>query len=188
MREKIIAAAIDTLEHEGLPRVTIRAVAKRAGVNSAAINYYFRSKENLLNEVFRSTVEHSAGDLEAILTSDAKDPRAVIKEFLYYLMEGAVLYPGLTKAQMHDVLVGRRADNLFLRRFNGLLDKLAAHFKALKPAETVAALRMKAVQAAAAVMLPALMPRAFRILLQTSFEDRAAREAYIASLIDALLG
>jgi len=37
------------LEQKDVSRITIRQIAKEANVNSALINYYFQSKENLLN-------------------------------------------------------------------------------------------------------------------------------------------
>lgn len=41
---KIIEAAIECIEQFGLKGATNRRIAEKAGVNLAAINYYFRSK------------------------------------------------------------------------------------------------------------------------------------------------
>lgn len=50
-REKLIRAALELLQTEqDTGRVTVRQIAAKAGVNSALVNYYFRSKENLFNE------------------------------------------------------------------------------------------------------------------------------------------
>ena len=38
-KSKIIAATIDCIEREGIQTLTIRKIAREAGVNSAAINY-----------------------------------------------------------------------------------------------------------------------------------------------------
>jgi AcrR family transcriptional regulator len=184
VREKILLAAIEAIEKEGLPAVTIRSIARRAGVNSAAINYYFRSKDSLLREVSRTTVEHSLGDLKAILDSATDDPRAPLEDFLSYLMEGAVLYPGITKSNMYDVLVGRKADNPFLRRLNVLLARLAERLEKRKRRESRIEIRTKIVQMMSAAMLPALMPEAFRPLTGKSFHDPKARRAYIKSVIE----
>lgn len=187
VRERILLAAVESIEKEGLPAVTIRSIARRAGVNSAAISYYFQAKDKLLEEVFRTTIEHSLGDIQAMLDPGDKDPRDQLEEVLLYLMDGAVLYPGLTKSQMFDVLVGRRADNAFLRRFTALLGGVAARLEKGRPDETRAAIRRKIVQAACAVILPALMPEAFRPLIGKSFRDAEARRAYVRSVIDTCL-
>ncbi len=39
------------MAEKGLPRVTVREVAKRAGVKPALVHYYFGDKANLLREV-----------------------------------------------------------------------------------------------------------------------------------------
>jgi AcrR family transcriptional regulator len=187
VREKIILAAIETIEAEGYQSATIRTIARRAGVNSAAINYYFRSKENLLEEVFNKTIEHSSEDLKAILGAADKEPRTRIEEFLLYLMDGAVLYPGLTKSHMYDVLAGKAPDNLFLRRINARLAEAADLIRAVRPGASVEESRDAAVRMISAVILPALMPRAFRPLTGKSFGDAATRRAYVRSVVDSAL-
>lgn len=47
-RSKIISVAIDLIGRHSNLNITTREIAKKANVNLAAINYYFRSKENLL--------------------------------------------------------------------------------------------------------------------------------------------
>lgn len=187
VREKIILAAIETIEKDGLPAVTIRSIARQAGVNSAAINYYFRSKDSLIEDVFRKTIEHSIEDLKVILSAEDKAPRAVLEEFLLYLMDGAVLYPGLTKSHMYDVLIGRKSDNLFLRRINALLAVVAEKLRMIKPAALPERSKEAAVRMISAVIFPALMPRAFRPLIGKSFEDAETRRTYVRSVVENAL-
>lgn len=187
VREKIILAAIETIEKDGLPAVTIRSIAKRAGVNSAAINYYFRSKDILIEDVFRKTISHSIEDLQVILEADSKAPREVLEEFLCYLMDGAILYPGLTKSHMYDVLLGRKADNYFMRRISSLLAVAAGKIRMIKPTESPEKSRDAAVCMISAVIFPALMPRAFRPLTGKSYEDAETRRAYIRTVVEAVL-
>lgn len=187
VRERIILAAVETIEKDGLPAVTIRSIAKRAGVNSAAINYYFRSKDSLIEDVFRKTIEHSVEDLRVILDAGDKAPRETLEEFLLYLMDGAILYPGLTKSHMYDVLIERKSDNLFLRRINALLAVAAEKIRAVKTAESPERSREAAVLMISAVIFPALMPRAFRPLTGKSFEDAETRRAYVRSVVENVL-
>lgn len=49
-KERIMNSVIKLLlEQKDVSKITIRQIAKEANVNSALINYYFQSKENLLN-------------------------------------------------------------------------------------------------------------------------------------------
>src|SRR5687768_18535984 len=50
-RAKILAAAFRRLATEGYAALSVREIAKDAGVNHALINYHFRSKDQLVIEV-----------------------------------------------------------------------------------------------------------------------------------------
>jgi len=60
-QEALLEAARSLLAERGLPRVTVREVARRAGVQPALVNYYFGGKEGLLQAV----VARVAGQLLA---------------------------------------------------------------------------------------------------------------------------
>lgn len=66
-REKILAAAGELIAEQGWDRVTTRAIAKRAGVNSALIHYYFGTRDALLRAaaefVLISEMDESFGAL-----------------------------------------------------------------------------------------------------------------------------
>jgi len=50
-REKLILAARNIILNKGLDKATFRAISSAAGVNLAAINYYFGSREKFLTEL-----------------------------------------------------------------------------------------------------------------------------------------
>lgn len=57
VEQQIIRATINCIEKYGLSGVTNRRIAEIANLNHAAINYYFRSKENLIAKVMEITVK-----------------------------------------------------------------------------------------------------------------------------------
>ncbi len=59
-REALLRAARELMNERGLPRLTAREVAERAGVQPALVNYYFGSREGLV----RAVVEEIAGRLQ----------------------------------------------------------------------------------------------------------------------------
>lgn len=92
------------MAEKGLPRVTMREVAERAGVKPALVNYYFGNKDGLLAAVVREvagsmmarlrdagTVEGSAEDrlravVRALVTHCAEEPyapRLIMEQVLF---------------------------------------------------------------------------------------------------------
>ena len=93
IEEKILDKALRLVGENGHFDLTIRSLAKEANVNISAINYYFESKENMLNllkEFYIENVKDSYSQLE----SD-KSPIDKIKAFAYEVMEYSIKYPGI---------------------------------------------------------------------------------------------
>lgn len=63
-KDKILDAAFQRLAREGYARLSVREIAKDAGVNHALINYHFRSKDQLviavLDEANRRLLERQS--------------------------------------------------------------------------------------------------------------------------------
>lgn len=72
-RERILAAAEQLFGEQGFAATSLRAVTSAAGVNLAAVNYHFRSKEALFEEVARRCMQPLADErllrLEALMSS-----------------------------------------------------------------------------------------------------------------------
>lgn len=56
-KDRILAAAEELFARHGFAGTSLRQVTSHAGVNIAAVNYHFGSKENLVNEVFRRRMD-----------------------------------------------------------------------------------------------------------------------------------
>jgi AcrR family transcriptional regulator len=52
-REKLLRSAEALFASKGYREVSVREIASHAGVNSALVAYYFRSKQQLFNQVYR---------------------------------------------------------------------------------------------------------------------------------------
>ncbi len=63
-RITILHAAMHVFAHQGLEGSSIREVAKKAGVNSALIYYYFEDKHTLFRESIRASLEGILSELE----------------------------------------------------------------------------------------------------------------------------
>ena len=73
-REKLIRSAETLFAERGFDGVSVRDIAKAAGVNSALVGYYFRSKKGLLSEVYRLHCEPLKRERERLLTRFTASP------------------------------------------------------------------------------------------------------------------
>jgi TetR/AcrR family transcriptional regulator, regulator of cefoperazone and chloramphenicol sensitivity len=98
-RERILAAVIEIIEREGPDKATTRSIAAAAGVNVAAINYYFQSKEALLEAALSSSWDHALGHVREFIAEGAdRDARASLKGLATFLVEGGFRFPAVTRA------------------------------------------------------------------------------------------
>lgn len=182
-RERIMYAAIDCIEREGIQSLTIRKIAKEAGVNSAAINYYFRSKERLIEGALRQTMNEMSAMPEEILDLEDMAPLERLQAFFEAIMEGVIRWPGITKAHLYDPLIRGNYNTLFVRRFNTFLNDLVSKIKGVKYKDKDKDLSMAVIQIMSAIVLPAVMPRLFRSFAKVNFEDAKTRKLYVANLL-----
>lgn len=68
--EKIKDAAHQLFLEKGFGSTTTRDIAERANTNIALVNYYFRSKENLFQEVFQESFANTFKPVAQILNDD----------------------------------------------------------------------------------------------------------------------
>ncbi len=87
-KSRILAAALDEFADKGFAGTRVDEIGRRAGVNKAMIYYYFSSKEELFNELFRLEMEQLKQELGAVLNhtlTTPEDATRVTREFLTYI-------------------------------------------------------------------------------------------------------
>lgn len=92
-RDLILDATLRVTVKKGSSSFTIREVAAEAGVNIAAINYYFNSKIHLLEEMDRLFMDNFNAAF-TILDSDMPTEQKLL-EWLDDALEYAIHYPGI---------------------------------------------------------------------------------------------
>ena len=94
-KKRILWAAGDVFSETGFRQATIRVISKRAGVNVASINYYFRSKDNLYLETLRYWKDIAFEKYPRELGTSASDPpemrlEGFIRSFVYRILDSGV--------------------------------------------------------------------------------------------------
>ncbi|UCF98373.1 MAG: TetR family transcriptional regulator [Spirochaetaceae bacterium] len=180
---KIIEATIECIERDGIQAVTIRKIAKLAGVNSAAINYYFRSKEKLVEEVMRRTVEHVFEDWREIINDESRSVRERLFLLFTDYMEGAIMFPGISKAHMWEPLINSNYDALFVKLLNGFFHDLAKKLS-LEFHRPVKELKLVVIHLFCSLSMPVLMPDLYREFYDgKTFKEAKVRRALIEHVL-----
>lgn len=93
-KEVILEATLDIMAKNNTTDITIREIAKQANINVAAINYYFKTKEQLLNEVQR-LFNMNYIDAFSILSDNTLSSEQKLKQWLNKAIFYAKKYPGI---------------------------------------------------------------------------------------------
>lgn len=72
-REILVKAAAEQMLEEGLERVTIGSIAKRAGYSKGTLYLYFQSKAEIVIAVYDYELEAWAEEIDAVLTEGLSD-------------------------------------------------------------------------------------------------------------------
>jgi AcrR family transcriptional regulator len=82
-RDKLLRSAEVLFAAKGFREVSVREIAAHAGVNSALVGYYFRGKQALFNEVYRSHAAPLAKErMEKLAALTEKKRKPSVEEIL----------------------------------------------------------------------------------------------------------
>lgn len=57
-KNQVINATLECISESGFERLTLEAVAKKAGISKGVVSYYFKGKEDLILQSFRVFLDH----------------------------------------------------------------------------------------------------------------------------------
>ncbi|MCM3699050.1 TetR/AcrR family transcriptional regulator [Paenibacillus macerans] len=93
-KKNILNATLELIKTEGADQVTLRKITAAANVNLALVNYYFGSKDKLINEALKMLLT-SFQDKFAVLDDTTLDPKDRLKTFMLQYVDYILQYPGL---------------------------------------------------------------------------------------------
>ena len=80
-RPQILAAACSVIASAGIPALRLSDVAKKAGVSSGTVHYYFETKREVIAAAFEFNLEDSLARRRDVLTS-GKDSLAILHDLV----------------------------------------------------------------------------------------------------------
>jgi TetR/AcrR family fatty acid metabolism transcriptional regulator len=84
-KNRIYTAAIDLMDRKGFEKITIADISKKAGVSVGAFYHYFKSKNDILAEIFFKADEYFSSEVLPVLSVNTKSvPNKLVEYFDYY--------------------------------------------------------------------------------------------------------
>jgi AcrR family transcriptional regulator len=180
MREKIVDATIICIGKYGIQSVTNRLIAKEADVNSAAINYYFGSKEDLLNEAMKHSLNNYFSEfLQPTWEGKSEyEIKQVLEKFLTDTVRDSIANPFFIKSYLYDTFVSNNYNGIFVDQFNLFLKQLC------EPADNNdignrRELKMSILQIVSSLMFICLMPDFFKDFLNVDLKESDGQRVFI---------
>ena len=90
-RKQLIDAAIESIVENGLSATTLATVAKASGLSPGTAVFYFKSKDTLLYEAFRSRLDEYRKTWTDSLSSAGPDPVERIATLMFASMDSKLL-------------------------------------------------------------------------------------------------
>lgn len=183
---KIIETAIECIEEFGLKGATNRRIAEKAGVNLAAINYYFRSKEKLIDKVMETTLNNAFDweDIQALPGSTAKERCTAVFEDL---LTGGCNYPGISRAHFYELIAEGNYNSQIVKRYTVFMKALSEDLYHRGTSLSREQLNLACTQIASACFMAILAPKLNEDSLGINFFNPEARHQFVSSLVEKLL-
>ena len=110
-RERLLDAAVTCFAADGIAATSLRSIAVKAGVTPALVNYYFGSKERLLDAFVAERVAPVVAALRESLLAAGHEPGALVTAFVQGIHSAVARFPWWPSLWVREVL----SDNGALR-------------------------------------------------------------------------
>ena len=152
IKEKLIGSIINLMNKKSVDQISIREIAKEAGVNSAAISYYFGGKDNLILEAMKIYWEELCTIYKSIFIGDITQQRG--EEFCYEIFKFYIKSKGITQAEQKIFEANRGIDGDTKERVALQFKALGYMIKALKPEVEEEIVQVKVIRLMSALAHP----------------------------------
>lgn len=186
IEEKIIAATIECIGKYGIENLTSRKIATEAGVNLAAINYYFRSKENLVAIAIKRTVTEGLTDIDELYGNPKENKFVTLKKYMLTKFMGICNYKSITRAHLYGPFMQEDYSGSFFDEFNAFMADLAKFMEEMLPEEYKHRAKLMAITLFSAILTTAMMPQIYKKMSGIDFSDEDKAREFVNFIIDRL--
>jgi AcrR family transcriptional regulator len=182
-REKILSATLELLAGSGPEAITTRQIAASAEVNVAAINYHFRSKDNLIDEAVYAFSSRAFARGIRLLREGATAPAERLLQFLKGYARGLVEYRGITRTAFEKTLAPGPSGGRYAGLTREMFGSVAGVLRELSGEVDEATCARKTLMLFSGVIFPFLFDELFGAAGGVDVHDPAQRDRYIELLV-----
>lgn len=186
-RDNILNATLEIIGEEGFQKVTIRKIAALAGVNVAAVNYHFGSKEVVINEALRY-MTGKLRDSFSYLCDPLTPPDERVKNFIRSYADAALQYPDVFRNFVNHSMCNQELSTdyaEFLKREG--IEELKNTIREIRNGDDEIQLFMKSFQIISGIAFPVLLGSQMEKLSGINYEDINVRYEYLDVLMKTVL-
>ena len=162
-RGSILEAVVTCIEKYGIDKITTRKIADEAGTNIASINYYFRSKDELVAEALSMTITHMTEDIFGAIDDTEQPFEQVLQDVIFYMLDGSLRYPGITTAHLYRAVTEKQYDSISARSIIKVFERLVKRAIHEYPQRDSGELRFHLSQIFSSIMFTMLAPNFFSV-------------------------
>lgn len=186
-RENIINATLKIIGEEGFQNVTIRKIATIAGVNVAAINYHFGSKDIVINEALKY-LTGKLKDSFKYLSEKEVSPGIRIENFIRSYADAALEHPDVFRNYINHSMCNDEMPSdysEFMKR-EGFVE-LKNTLREMTNLEDDILLFMKGFQIISGIAFPVLLGKQMEKLSGIDYDDKVVRYKYLDVLLKTII-
>ena len=157
-RHLILEAAVACIEKYGVDKTTTRKIAVEAGTNIASINYYFRSKDELIAETLSMTITHMMEDVFLSIDDPGVPFEQALSNVVFYLLDGSRQFPGISRAHLYKAVVEQNKQSISAQAMIKVFDRLVQRAVREYPGKDPKQLRLAISQIFSSILLSLLSP------------------------------
>lgn len=158
-------ATIHCIEEYGVSGSTVRRIADSAGVNVAAINYYFGTKQRLLEATLAQTLHEAfpkaLDELRDFVAQEGGRIEAGTRAFFRDYLLNAFRYPRIGVAHLHDALLHQDYSGRAVSEVRAFVEGFYSIVSPAMPQRSEKEKRLAVMQVWAGIFAWAMLPELF---------------------------
>jgi AcrR family transcriptional regulator len=118
---QILEAALDILLESGYRAVTLREIARRCGIRIGAVVYYYKSRDDLLQDLVNSVIASYVDIFDAIRSDASKSAERRLELVIELILDDIQtrktthFFPELWALATHDPFVAKAVDSIYIK-------------------------------------------------------------------------